>query len=197
MVAATLHAPRLPWCMYVCMYPGRRPRGLCTAYAYAHTTPRQHCGSTCRCPANKNNRRTCQHSTARDTSSPRTGRCHILSMGGAEKLERDRQGLARFSCRPHAPRALRAHAVHARQPLSAPSPQRPPSCSRTPARCRAMCVMLPDATPTMDPLPCLIRACRAWGAALYHRPRLVIALSSDVCRCTFGTFVICTIAVRG
>lgn len=59
-----------------------------------------------------------------------------------------------------------------------------PSCSRNAGSLPWWwCAMVPSATPSPSaPLACLSGPARAWGAAnMYHRPRLVIGLSRDVC----------------
>jgi hypothetical protein len=104
-----------------------------------------------------------QHST-RYTSSNRRLEVHVSSWVAPKSwnvTDRARSLLVPASCT----RARAAHALHARQPLSAPSPQRPPSCSRTPVSMPCQCVMLPDAIPPRAPPAYPFWACRAWGAA--------------------------------
>jgi hypothetical protein len=136
------------------------------------------------------------HATRRQIAASRW-KVSRLFMGGAEKLERDRQGSL----------ASRAGLMHAcsRRPC--------PPCTSTSQRAIAATASLVFTHSSLDAVP----VCHAPGrhpskgstslpllglqgvgsCFMYHRPRLVIGLSRDVCLCTFGTFVICTIAVRG
>jgi hypothetical protein len=137
-----------------------------------------------------------QHATRRQNGASRWKVSHLF-MSGAEKLERDRQGSL----------ASRADLMHAC------SPRPCPPCTSTFQRAIAATVSLVFTHSSLDAVP----VCHAPGrhpiqgstslpfpgtqgvgsTSMYHKPRLVIGLSRDVCLCTFGTFVICTIAVRG
>lgn len=169
------------------------------------------CGSTCRIPPDSTSTTqharapslsaVLSHATRRPRPASHSGRCHVSSWVAPKTWNVTPSWPARFSCRPHArlPACLPVHPMHmhvnasqrARHRIVSQRPLRAPSCSRTPDGEGAVCpcVMLPHATPTHCSTTYPFRPCRAWGAALYHRPRLVIGLSErDVCRCTFGTF---------
>jgi hypothetical protein len=137
-----------------------------------------------------------QHATRRQNGVSRWKGSHLF-MGCAEKLERDRQG----SSGSFASRADLMHACSLRP------------CTSTSQRAIAATASLVFTHSSLD----AVTVCHAPGrhpsqrsttlpfpgmqgvgsTSRYHKPRLVIGLSRDVCPCTVGTFVICTIAVRG